>query len=83
VRCATFTRATLAAILFAMATTHGATPIRVMLLDGESAGAYHDWRTTTPVLKTQLDETGLFDVEVVTAPPAGASASAFKPVFEK
>jgi mono/diheme cytochrome c family protein len=60
-----------------------AAPIRVMLLDGESAGTYHDWRATTPVLKKQLDETGLFAVDVVTAPPPGASFSAFKPDFAK
>ena len=58
-----------------------AAPIRVMLLDGESAGPYHKWQATTPALKKQLDETGLFVVDVVTAPPAGASFSAFKPVF--
>jgi len=57
------------------------TPIRVMILDGESGGPYHDWQAITPVLKKQLDETGLFQVDVVTAPPAGASFSAFKPAF--
>ena len=54
-----------------------------MLLDGESGGPYHNWQLTTPVLKKQLDETGLFQVDVVTAPPAGASFSAFKPDFAK
>jgi len=39
-----------------------------MLLDGESAGLYHNWRLTTPVLKKELEETGLFAVTVVTAP---------------
>ncbi|HMB81033.1 MAG TPA: M20/M25/M40 family metallo-hydrolase, partial [Vicinamibacterales bacterium] len=58
-----------------------AAPIRVMLLDGESGGPYHDWKRTTQVLKKQLDETGLFQVDVVTAPPAGSSFSAFKPAF--
>ena len=45
-----------------------AAPIPVMLLDGESAGSYHAWRLTTPVLKLELEETGLFQVDVVTAP---------------
>src|SRR5947209_4451178 len=45
-----------------------ASPIRVMLLDGESAGAYHKWQLTTPVLKKELEETGLFQVDVVTMP---------------
>ena len=50
-----------------------------MLLDGESGGPYHKWPLVTAVLKKQLDETGLFDVDVVTAPPAGSSFAAFKP----
>jgi hypothetical protein len=61
------------------ATFRAAAPIRVMLLDGESGGPYHKWPLVTAVLKKQLDETGLFDVEVVTAPPAGSSFAAFKP----
>jgi mono/diheme cytochrome c family protein len=71
------------ATLVVTAVPRAAAPIRVMLIDGESAGAYHDWRTTTPVLKKELDETGLFQVDVVTAPPPGASFSAFKPEFTK
>jgi hypothetical protein len=61
----------------------GAAPIRVMLLDGESAGTYHAWKSTTPVLKKQLDETGLFQVDVVTAPPSNGDMSSFKPEFAK
>ncbi len=61
----------------------GAVPIRVMLLDGESAGTYHAWKLTTPVLKKQLEETGLFQVDVVTAPPSTGDLSGFKPDFAK
>ena len=60
-----------------------ATPIHVMLLDGESGGPYHQWQLVTQVLKKELDETGLFQVDVVTAPPAGADFSKFKPDFSK
>lgn len=60
-----------------------ADPIRVMLLDGESGGPYHKWQLTTPVLKKQLDETGLFQVDVVTAPPAGGDFSSFHPEFSR
>lgn len=60
----------------------GAAPIRVMLLDGESAGTYHDWRAITPVLKRDLEETGLFQVVVVTAPSsASGKLDGFKPDF--
>jgi len=52
-----------------------------MILDGESGGPYHRWQVVTPVLKKQLDETGLFQVEIVTAPPAGGDFNAFHPAF--
>jgi len=70
-------------LLLASVSSSAAPAIRVMLLDGESAGPYHKWRAITPVLEKQLDETGLFQVDVVTAPPAGASFSGFKPEFSK
>jgi len=62
---------------------HAADPIRVMLLDGESGGSYHKWQLITPVLQKQLEETGLFQVDVVTAPPAGGDYSSFRPDFGK
>lgn len=58
-------------------------PIRVMVLDGESGGPYHKWQLVTPVLRKELEETGLFQVDVVTAPKAGEDFSAFKPDFAK
>jgi len=58
--------------------------IPVMLLDGESAGLYHNWRVTTPVLKKELEETGLFAVTVVTAPDSKTGdLSGFRPEFAK
>ena len=60
-----------------------AAPIPVMLLDGESGGPYHAWQVTTPVLKKELEETGLFRVDVVTAPKSGGDFSNFKPDFSK
>jgi len=60
-----------------------ADPIRVMILDGQSAGPYHAWRLTTPVLRKVLEETGLFRVEVVTAPESSAGLGSFKPDFAK
>lgn len=61
--------------------TPAASPIPVMLLDGESGGAYHDWQHITPVLKKMLDETGLFATAVVTAPPADGDFATFAPDF--
>ena len=56
-------------------------PIKVMILDGASAAAYHDWRHISQVMKRELDETGLFAVTVVSAPPADGDFSAFHPDF--
>src|SRR5215468_6466183 len=63
--------------------SRAAAPIRVMILDGESGGPYHQWQLITPVLKKELDETGLFQVDVVTAPPASGNFSSFTPDFSK
>src|SRR5215472_15497647 len=72
----------LAALMCAPA-VHAARPIRAVILDGESGGPYHAWRQTTPYLKRMLEETGLFQVDVVTAPPAGGDFSNFKPDWDK
>jgi uncharacterized protein len=64
--------ASLCATLAVSAAASAAQPIPVMLLDGESAGTYHAWKQTTPVLKRELEDTGLFQVTVVTAPPSNA-----------
>jgi len=56
-----------------------ASPIRVLLLDGEQAGAYHAWQETTPYLKRMLLDAGIFQVDVVTAPPPGGDFGKFQP----
>jgi len=58
-------------------------PLRVMILDGESGGPYHDWQHTTPVLKKELEDAGLFMVDVVTAPQSGGDFSNFHPDFSR
>jgi uncharacterized protein len=52
-----------------------------MILDGESGGPYHKWQQVTAVLKKELEETGLFQVDVATAPKSGEDFTAFKPEF--
>lgn len=71
------------AVVMTLACADAAVPIHVMILDGESAAAYHHWQITTPLLKRVLDETGLFTVDVVTAPPAGADFAGFDPHFAR
>ena len=78
----TITRAVLVVALALLAVqSPAATSVRLMLLDGESGGPWHKWQLTTPVLKKILDEPGLFQVDVVTAPAAGGDFSAFAPKF--
>jgi type 1 glutamine amidotransferase len=68
-----------AAILAAQA-LFAATPIRTLIIDGQNN---HDWKKTTPVLKKTLEDTGLFQVDVVTSPPVGGDFSTFRPDFSK
>lgn len=58
-------------------------PIRTVILDGQSGGPYHAWQQTTPLLRKALEETGLFQVDVLTSPPIGGDFSKFNPEFGK
>ena len=74
----------LAAIAMLWSGTAMAAPIKVMILDGESAAAYHDWPVTTQVMKRELQDAGIFDVTVVSAPRSdSADIATFDPGFEK
>jgi type 1 glutamine amidotransferase len=70
-------------ILFSLTAQAASHRIRVLLLDGESGGPYHNWQLTTPILKKELEETGIFDVTVATAPHADGDFSNFKPPFNR
>ena len=70
-------------ILFAATSFAATNPIHILLLDGESAGPYHNWQLTTPVLKKELEDSGLFQVTVATSPKSDGHFSSFKPEFEK
>ena len=53
-------------------------PLKALIVDGQNN---HGWEATTPVLKSLLEETGLFTVEVATSPKAGQPMDSFKPNF--
>jgi hypothetical protein len=57
-------------------------PIRVLIVDGFSN---HDWRLTTHYIRTILDRSGRFSVDVSTAPPTAAAPGwdAWNPRFEE
>jgi type 1 glutamine amidotransferase len=69
-------------MIFASATP-ATPPISAMILDGQSGGPYHAWQQVTPVLKKQLEDTGLFRVDVATSPTSNGDFSKFKPDFTK
>ncbi len=57
-----------------------ATPIHALIIDGQNN---HAWKLTTPVLKQLLEDSGLFQVDVLTSPPKGGDFSGFNPEFTK
>ena len=68
-----------AACLLMIATLPAASaPMKVLIVDGQNN---HDWKSTTPVMKRLLEETGLFAVDVATSPLQGGDMSGFKPAF--
>ncbi len=67
------------ALVFSVAAAGlGAPPHKALLIDGQNN---HEWQKTTPVLKRILEETGLFQVDVLTTPPKGGVMSSFRPEF--
>lgn len=59
-----------------------ADPLKVLIVDGQNN---HNWQVTTPFLKSMLEQTGRFQVAVVTSPPKNAPAdrwNAFRPRFQ-
>jgi hypothetical protein len=57
-----------------------ASELKIMLLTGQSS-KYHDWTKSSPLVKQQLEATGLFAVDVVTTPARGGDMSGFAPDF--
>ncbi len=69
---------TVVAIWLALAAAALAAPLKALIVDGQNG---HNWRQTTPVLKSLLEKTGLFAVDVATSPPPGKDMSHFTPDF--
>ena len=70
---------TFAAVLLLGCSGHAAT-LPALIIDGQNN---HDYKSTTPHLKKVLEETGLFTVDIATAPSKGGEMSSFKPEFKK
>src|SRR5258708_987820 len=73
----------LASLTLALAmtsTTRAADKIKALIIDGQNN---HQWKVTTPILKSALESSGLFSAEVATSPPARADMASFSPDFAK
>lgn len=58
-----------------------ADPVKVLIVDGQNN---HNWKGTTPILKSFLEKSGRFTVDVATTPPGKQPAEAwdsFRPKF--
>jgi type 1 glutamine amidotransferase/HEAT repeat protein len=55
-----------------------AAPIRTLIVTGQN---YHPWKMTSEALKLMLEDTGLFQADIVVSPPAKGSMKAFRPDF--
>ncbi len=60
------------------ATVWAGPPWKALIVDEQNN---HNWKGTTPVLKKELEETGLFTVDVATSPARGQDMSGFRPDF--
>ncbi len=52
--------------------------LKALIVTGQNN---HNWQKSTPILRFLLEQTGLFQVDVVTSPPRDGDMSAFKPDF--
>jgi type 1 glutamine amidotransferase len=57
-----------------------ATPHKILIVTGQS-NRFHDWSKSSPLVKTYLEQTGLFTVDVATTPARGGDMSGFSPKF--
>jgi type 1 glutamine amidotransferase len=65
--------------------SHRQAPIRVLIVDGQQL-VFHDWKATTPEIRSILRQAGIFDVNVATTPPEKAAPAAwdrFQPQFRE
>lgn len=75
-----FTLLMVGLVLPAQAAAAAPAKIKVMLLTGQSS-KYHAWNISSPILKRQMEQAGIFAVDVVTTPPTGADMSGFTANF--
>ena len=52
--------------------------LSTLIIDGQNN---HRWMETTPVIRDILEQSGRFEVDVMTAPPKGSNMDYFQPAF--
>lgn len=57
---------------------NGSEPLNALILSGQNN---HNWQVSHKVLKAILDNSGMFESEIVLTAPAGGDMSGFKPDF--
>jgi uncharacterized protein len=67
-------------ISFFTACKNETAPYKALIVTGQSN---HDWKASSPVLKTLLKQTGLFSADVAVSPKKGKSMDGFNPDFSK
>lgn len=65
-------------VLVSMPFAAAADTLKALIIDGQNN---HNWQATTPVMKALLEQSGRFEVDVATSPPAGEDMSGFQPDF--
>jgi type 1 glutamine amidotransferase len=68
--------------MFSIASPSATRRIPVLIVDGESS-KWHNWQLTTSLVKKELEDAGIFEVTVATAPALGADFTSFKPEFNQ
>lgn len=53
--------------------------IKLLIIDGQNN--HRNWPQTTQMMKSYLEGTGLFAVDIATTPPEGKDMRSFKPLF--
>jgi type 1 glutamine amidotransferase len=55
-------------------------PLKALIVTGQCKH-YHDWKTSSPILKQLLEQTGLFKVDMAVSPPHCGEMEKFQPNF--
>jgi len=53
--------------------------LKTLIITGQNN---HDWKTSSPILKQILEDTGLFKVDIATSPPHKGDMESFNPNFK-